>query len=501
MGEKFEILQARLTDLASLGQAIAVLDWDHQVNMPPGGVQARAAQVSLLARLQHEMATSDEMGRLLEAAESEMAGIDYDSDAAGLLRAARFDYDQETRFPTAFVEQMSRLTTEAHEIWAKARANKDFASFAPTLEKLMELARQGAEYLGYEDHPYDALLNRYERGMTAARVKEIFDGHKPQLVELIAAIGEVEGRVSDALLHQNFEVDRQREFSLWAAKAIGYDFARGRLDVAVHPFCTSFTRGDVRMTTRYYDDFFNPAFFGVLHEAGHGLYEQGIGEGIASTILGSGTSLGVHESQSRMWENIVGRSREFWQFALPKAQELFPAQFGNASVEDIFKAANRVERQFIRVEADEATYNLHIMLRFEIEVGLLEGSIRVADLPQVWNARFEEYLGLTPPDDAEGVLQDVHWSAGLIGYFPTYALGNLLSVQYFNKALEQHPNLRAEFAQGKFDTLLNWLITNIHQHGRKFTSEELTQRITGTGIDSAPYIRYLQGKFKDVYGL
>ncbi|MCA9905348.1 MAG: carboxypeptidase M32, partial [Anaerolineae bacterium] len=279
------------------------------------------------------------------------------------------------------------------------------------------------------------------------------------------------------------------------------DMQRGQQSVSVHPFCTTFARGDVRITTRFDSKWLNPALFGMMHEAGHAMYEQGVGAFLDGTPLGGGTSLGVHESQSRMWENIVGRSRGFWMWAFPFLKQYFPTQLEGVDAESFYKAINKVERSFIRVEADEATYNLHIMVRFELETGVVSGKIKVADLAREWNDRFESYFGVVPPSDALGVLQDVHWSSGLMGYFPTYALGNLLSVQYYNRALKDHPSIPDEIAQGKFDTLLHWLNENIHQHGRKYTSDELTQRVTGEGIQSNDFIAYLEGKFGDIYGL
>jgi carboxypeptidase Taq len=501
MTEKYHQLVAHLGDIHNLNMATSILQWDQQTQMPHGGAEARAAQMATLSRIAHEMFTDDRTARLLEEASHELDGAAYDSTEASMIRVVQQDYEDATKLPADFVAEFTRVTALAHEVWAKARADNDFKAFQPTLENIYELARQQADYLGYTDHPYDALLDQYERGITTAEVKRIFDEHKPQLVELIAAIGRNADKVSDAVLHQDFDVDKQREFALEVVKAFGFDFERGRQDVAVHPFCTHFSRDDVRITTRFSSDFLNPALFGMMHEAGHGLYEMGSDPSLEGTPLAGGTSLGVHESQSRMWENIVGRSRAFWSWALPKLQAAFPAQLGGVDLDTFYRAINKVGRTFIRVEADEATYNLHIMLRFEIEAEVLAGQIRVADLPRAWNERFEAYLGLVPPTDTLGVLQDVHWSAGLIGYFPTYALGNLLSAQYYRKAIEAHPSIPDEIAEGKFDTLLNWLVENIHRHGRKYTSDELTRRITGEPIQSRDYIQYLQTKFGEIYGL
>jgi carboxypeptidase Taq len=353
--------------------------------------------------------------------------------------------------------------------------------------------------LGYSDHPYDALLGQFERGMSTKQVGEIFESHRPALVELISNISK-KPQVNDEPLHRHFTIEQQRAFGIEVVKQLGFDMQRGIQAISVHPFCTNFGVNDVRITTRFEENFLNPALFGMMHEAGHAMYEQGVAQHLDGTALAGGTSLGVHESQSRMWENIIGRSKGFWKWALPQLKQTFP-HLNDVDADTFYKAINKVQRSFIRVEADEATYNLHIILRFEIEKDLLTGKLAVKDLPKEWNARFEQYFGMTPPDDAMGVLQDIHWSAGLIGYFPTYALGNLLSVQYYNQALKDHPSIPTEVENGKFDTLLTWLQTNIHQHGRKFTADELTKRITGGSISATPYMTYLQTKFGEVYGL
>ncbi len=499
--QKYNELLEHLSVIHQLATTLGVLEWDMQVNLPPSGYSYRGEQVATLTKMRHEMFTSGKTAELLDAAAQEVGDLPYESDEASLIRVVRQDYEQQTRFPSQFVADWARLTTEAHEVWAHARAESNFRHFQPKLQQVMDMARQRAEYLGFTAHPYDAMLDEYERGMTTAEVKRIFDGHKPQLVELIAAIRENEGRVDDSFLHQPLDIAKQREFAMWAAEHIGFDFQRGRQDEAVHPFAMGLNRTDVRITTRYYPSYFNPALFGTLHEAGHGMYEQGSPKHLAGSPLEGGTSLGVHESQSRMWENIIGRSRPFWAWALPKLRETFPGQFDSVDVDTFYGAVNKVKPSYIRVEADEATYNLHIMLRFEIETGLMNGNIQVAHLPEEWNDRFETFLGITPRNDAEGVLQDVHWSAGLVGYFPTYALGNLLASQYYAKALEAHPDIPQQAAEGKFDTLLTWLNENIHAHGRKFTMPELTERVTGGQIDAGPYIAYLKQKYGEIYGV
>jgi carboxypeptidase Taq len=501
MGQHYQALLKHLADVRNLNRAQALLDWDQQVNMPPGGAEARAAAVGTLSRISHELFTSERTLRLLDLAADEVAGAPYESDEASMIRVVRQDYQEKICLPADLVEQMAQARARAHHAWVKARANNDFAAFAPFLERILELTLRAAEHRGYAEHPYDALLDTYERGMTARRVREIFDGHRGQLISLIAAIRKNADRADDSPLKQHFPIDRQREFALDVIRQFGFDFNRGRQDVSAHPFAIRFSRGDTRITTRFNPDDLRPALFGMMHEAGHAIYEQGIAPEIDGTMLGWGTSLGVHESQSRLWENLVGRSRGFWSWALPKLQTVFPSQLGGVDLDTFYRAINKVQVGYIRVEADEATYNLHIMLRFELELGMTTGAIRVADLPREWNARFEAYFGIQPPNDALGVLQDIHWSSGLIGYFPTYALGNLLSAQYYNAACRAHPSIPDEIAAGQFDTLRAWLTDNIYRHGRKFTSDELTRRVTGEGIQSSDFMTYLETKYGEIYDL
>ncbi|MCS6835950.1 MAG: carboxypeptidase M32 [Anaerolineae bacterium] len=495
----YQALLSRLSDVASLREAAAVLGYDQQTAMPPGGVQGRARQLALLSRLSHETFTAEETGRLLEAAAAEV-GTEGDEDAPRMVRVAREDYAQATKLPTEYVAAFAQATSLGYQTWVRARQAKDFAMFAPTLKRLVELARQGADYLGYDEHPYDALLGQYERGMTTRQVAAIFEAHRPALVELISAI-QAAPQVDDSPLRQHFPIEAQKRFATEVVQAMGFDFQRGAQAVAVHPFCTSFGVNDVRITTRFDENFLSPALFGMIHEAGHGMYEQGSAQELDGTLLAGGTSLGVHESQSRLWENMIGRSESFWRWAYPKLQAAFPDQLEDVSLDAFYQAINKVQPSFIRVEADEATYNLHIILRFELEQALLTGDLTVDDLPQAWNDKFSAYFGMTPPDDALGVLQDVHWSSGLMGYFPTYALGNLLAAQYLAQARRAMPSLMDDVAQGQFGGLLGWLRENIHRHGRKFTSAELTQRICGEGINPAPYVAYLQTKYCAIYGL
>lgn len=494
-------LKEHLTEIHNLGKTMALLDWDMQVNMPPGGGEHRAAQMTTLSKLTHEMFTSEETGRLLEAAEAEGKGLDYDSDDASLLRVVRHDYDLETKLPTKLVTEITRVTTLAHEVWAKARTKNDYKSFQPWLQQIVDLNIQKAEAFGYEDRLYDALLDQFEPGMKTALVASLFNELKVEQVPLIQAMSAQADRASNAVLKRDYDEDGQHAFGLAVAEALGYDFERGRLDRSVHPFTTDFGTNDVRITTRYERNWLPGAMFGTIHESGHAMYEQGSAQALAGTPLEGGTSLGIHESQSRLWENLVGRSENFWQAFFPRLKAQFPETLADTSAADFYRAVNCVEPSLIRVEADEVTYNMHIIIRFELENALLEGKLSLDDAPEAWNAKYEEYLGVQPETDTVGILQDIHWSAGIFGYFPTYALGNLMSVPFYNKALAAHPEIPAEIAQGKFDTLLGWLQANIYQHGRKYMPAELFQRVTGEKISAQPYLAYLREKYSKLYDL
>ncbi|MEP7286740.1 MAG: carboxypeptidase M32 [Chloroflexota bacterium] len=501
MSEALPKLKSRLEDIHSLNKINALLDWDLQTQMPPGGANARAQQIGVVSKLSHELFTATETGQLLDAAAGETQGASYDSNDASLLRVARRDYDKASKLPTELVTEMSRVTTLAHSVWAKARADNDFKSFAPTLEQILALKIRAAEYLGYTDHIYDAMLDDYEPGLKTSDVATMFEDLRKDLVPLVKAINERVSAVDDTVLHQDFDEVTQRTFAEMVITQFGYDFNRGRQDKAVHPFETSFSRDDVRITTRFDPKWINPAMFGTFHETGHAMYEQNVGADLEGTILCSGTSLGIHESQSRLWENLIGRSRGFWKHFFPILQSCFPAQLGSVDQETFYRAINKVEPSFIRVEADEATYNLHIMLRFELEADLMARKIKVSDLPEAWNAKSKEYLGIVPPTDSLGVLQDVHWSMGLLGYFPTYSMGTILSAQLFDKAVAQYPTIPAEIEQGKFDTLLSWLRENIHKHGRKYEPKELVQRATGEALQARSYMKYLKTKYGEIYGI
>ncbi len=500
MEEKLQRLKTLLAESVDLSRAAALLEWDQQVNMPEGGARSRSEQLSTLQRLAHERFTADEVGQLIEDLQPYAEQLDPDSTDARLLYVAKRDYKKRTRVPASLVAEFAEVTSRAQQVWERARAADDFAAFAPHLQRIVELRREYAALFAPYDHVYDALLDDFEPGVKTADVQAVFEQLRPQQVELIKAIGE-RPQVDDSFLYGKFDERRQWNFGVEVLTKIGYDWKRGRQDKSAHPFTTSFGNDDVRITTRVDTGFFNSAFFATLHEGGHALYEQGIGDALTRTPLGSGASLAFHESQSRMWENLVGRSRPFWEYFFPRLQEVFPAHFGNLALDAFYKGINKVEPSLIRVEADEATYNLHIMLRLEIEIGLMDGSMQVKDLPEIWNTRMKEYLGVVPPNDAQGVLQDVHWSGGMIGYFSTYALGNVISAQLWEKILEDIPDLYEQMRRGEFEALLAWVREKIHRHGAKYEPKDLLQRVTGSAMDPAPYMRYLKTKFGEIYGL
>jgi carboxypeptidase Taq len=501
MSANLERLKERLAQISDLNTAAAVLGWDQQVYMPPGGSNARAHHLATVEALAHSLFTADETGQLLEDAAVETVGLPYDSDEASLVRVAQREYNKLRRVPESLVAERARTAALAFDAWVQARAESNFAHFQLHLERVIDLAIQYAEALGYEDCLYDALLDRYEPEMKTAQVASVFEQVKAGLVPLVQAIAERGKPVDDAVFNQEYSDQAQWEFGTQVLRDMGFDFTYGRQDRSVHPFTVGFSPHDVRITTRILPDRFQSGLFGTIHEGGHALYEQGMRIEISRTPLFDGASFGAHESQSRLWENIVARSRGFWTHYFPKLREFFPQQLAWVSPDTFYRAINKVEPSLIRVEADEVTYNLHIFLRFELEQELLEDRLTVSDLPQAWSAKMTEYLGITPPNDAQGVLQDVHWSEGYFGYFPTYALGNLLSVQFYGRALEDIPDLPKQIAKGQLDALRDWMRTNIHKHGKKFTPAELVQRVTGKELSAAPFLIYLENKYTEIYEL
>jgi len=499
MEEKIKQLRDILAEISDLGYTAALLGWDQQTYMPRGGAEARGNQLALLERLVHERTTSPGLGKLLEDLKPIVSGLDPDSDDARLVKVTARGYDKAVRVPTRHVVEFSQATTLGQQAWVEARSKSDFSIFRPHLEKIVALRQEYASFFPNFEHPYDALLDDFEPNMKTADVKTIFDGLRPRQVELIKAISG-KPQVDDSFLRQPFDEKKQLDFGVEIISRFGFDWKRGRQDKAPHPFTTSFSINDVRITTRVAPDFLNSMLFGTMHECGHALYGMGPAPELERTGLEGGASLAVHESQSRLWENLVGRSFPFWQYFYPRLQETFP-QLAGIPLEKFYKGINKVQPSLIRVEADEATYNLHIMLRLEMEIALIEGKVAARDMPDLWNARMQEYLGVTPSDDAKGVLQDMHWSGGAIGYFSTYALGNLISAQLWEKINQDIPDLVEQIRQGKFEALLGWLREKIHRHGAKFEPQELVQKVTGSKIDPAPYLGYLNKKYSEIYDL
>lgn len=493
-------LTRRTREAATLAGCASVLAWDEATYMPPNASAARGEHMGLLARLGHEMATAPLIGELLAQIEASELVRDPESDAAANTREVRRAYDRAVKLPAALVEELARVTSQAQQVWREARKGNNFAHFRPVFDHIVRLLRQKADAIGYTASRYDALLDEYEPGATAAEVTRVFAALRAELTPLVAAIAASPKRPDRTLLARDYPIDRQKVFAEAAAAAVGFDFAGGRLDESAHPFCTTFGPGDVRLTTRYNLNHFNEAFFGVLHETGHALYEQGLPAEHHGLPVGSYCSMGIHESQSRLWENQVGRGRPFWEHFFPRARQTFSA-LRAVKLDDWLFAVNDVQPSFIRVEADEATYNLHIILRFELEQAVLSGDLPVADVPAAWNERFRAMLGLAVPDDARGCLQDIHWSFGGMGYFPTYTLGNLYSAQFMAAARRELAGLDDDFRRGEFARLKGWLNDKVHRHGARYRAGELCRRITGAGLDHRPLVEYLRGKYAPLYGL
>ncbi|MBN1953943.1 MAG: carboxypeptidase M32 [Anaerolineae bacterium] len=501
MEEKLSELKRRLAEINDLNAASLVLSWDQSTNMPPGGELARARQLSTLRRLAHQRSSDPQLGQLLDALQPYANGLPDDADDACLIQVARRDYERAICIPADFVARLSQHRAESYSAWAAARPENDFATVQPFLEKTLHLSRQLANFSPGYQHVADPLIDRSDEGMTVAVLRPLFAELHQQLVPLAQAIAGA-APIDDALLHQHYPADAQWGFGLEVARRLGYDFQRGREDQSPHPYTTRFSIGDVRITTRIDEHDLGEALFGTIHEVGHALYEQGIAPRLEATPLAQGTSSGVHESQSRLWENIVGRSWGFWQFFYPHLQAAFPRQLGAVSLDAFYRAINKVQPGLIRTSADEVTYNLHVIIRFEMELELLEGHLAVRDLPEAWRARYQADLGITPPDDRSGVMQDVHWFSGVIGgAFQGYSLGNILSVQFYEAAVRAQPQIPAEVERGDFGTLLGWLQENIYRHGRKFTAAQLVERVVGGPMRIEPYMRYLRAKFGELYAI
>ena len=500
MQDSLNRLRDAIGEVVDLQRAAALLEWDEQVYMPAGGAPAHGEMVATIRKTAHEKLTSDEVGTLLAELEPALPSLDPESDEHRSIAVTARDYHKAVRVPAAFVAEQAQAVSAAQHALIAARARSDYAAFRPHLETLIALKRRYIGFFPPRDHPYDTLLDEFEPGVTTADVKALFAVIRPRQVELIRAIAS-RPQVDDSFLRVDYPEADLWKFGEEVITAFGFDWTRGRQDRSVHPFATGIGPDDVRITTRIVLGEPFSLFFGTAHETGHALYEQGIAPAYRRSLLGDGASLGVHESQSRLWENLVARSWPFWQHFFPRLQERFPSQLAAVTAEGFYRGINKVQRSLIRVESDEATYNLHIMLRVEMEIAMLAGDVDARDLPDLWNTRMQDYLGLTPDNDAQGILQDIHWSIGAIGYFATYTLGNLISAQLWNAFGAQNADRDGQITRGEFAPLLGWLRTNIHQYGRKYKPQELVQRVTGSPIDPEPYLQYLETKYGAVYGL
>ena len=502
-----EKLKTKLIEIQHLRDGASLLSWDQETYMPAGGGQARADQIATLQTLAHDTFVSSEIEDLLlryidpttGLAHPQATGLDEASNA--LLRETWRDFSRAKKLPSEFVTRLERECSLAQQVWAAARQENTFAEFLPNLRAIVALKHEEVGYVGYTDSPYNTLLDTYEPGATVSQLQPLFTTIREGLVSLLEQIRQSPNPPHDRILYQAYETDRQLEFGKFVLEKMGYDFSRGRLDLSAHPFTTSFHPTDVRVTTRVFEKDLPSCLFSCIHEGGHGLYDQGLPPEHHGTPLGESLSLGIHESQSRLWENCVGRSRPFWEYFFPVLKERFPNQLGGVTIETFYKAINTVKPSLIRVEADEVTYNLHIMVRFEIELDVIEKRVRVEDLPDLWRTKMKEYLGIVPERDADGVLQDVHWSFGAFGYFPTYTLGNLYAAMLFKQAEKDMPTLDTDIAHGNLIPLKEWLNHHIHRHGRRFTSEELIQRATGQILSAEPFLHSLRKKMQEVYSL
>ena len=499
--ESFQALEQESKEIHDLGCALELLGWDMQCVMPVAAADQRSSQIETLSVLVHERKTSDALGALIEESADVEATSPYDSYEASLIRRIRRNYELDRRVPTELQGRIAQAQAEGFGIWRDARAASDFQAFLPSLEKQIELTHELIACYPPTDSPYDVLLDRFEEGATVAEIDRVFDVLKPRLIELTRKVAQNLDKVDDGMLYGNFPKSAQVKLSEDIAAELGATEAAWRVVETVHPFQQSFGTNDIRLATRYDEEFFPTSFYGTIHEFGHGLYEAQIDPSLNRTPLCSGVSMTLHESQSRLMENLVGRGRPFISYAWPQIRAAFPEQFDAYSAEDFYRAVNKMQPSFIRVEADELTYGLHIILRYELERDLFEGRLQAKDLPEVWNARMKEYLGVDVPNDAQGVLQDVHWSEGLFGYFPDYLLGSVLSVQIWETMRGDIPDLDEQLSNGDTSALRAWLREHVHRYGSKFTPKETIERAVGGPLDPAPYLRYLETKISDLYGI
>lgn len=495
MEQKLAELKQRLQEVEDLNGAMALLGWDQATYMPPGGAPARGRQMALLGRLSHEKFIDPAVGRLLDDLRPYGESLPFDSDDAALIRVTRRAYDKAIRIPPQLMAEINEHGAASYQAWTTARKANDFPAMQPMLEKTLDFSRRLANCFPGYDHIADPLIDFADDGMKATDIRKIFAELRAELVPMLQAVL-VQPPADDGCLHQPFPEAKQREFGEKVIRDLGYDFNRGRQDKTHHPFMTKFSLGDVRITTRFQPDYLGDGLFSTIHESGHAMYEQGIDMAYEATPLAGGTSAGVHESQSRLWENVVGRSLPFWQHYYPELQATFPEQLGAVPLKTFYQAVNKVQPSVIRTEADQMTYDLHVMIRFDLELALLEGSLEVADLPEAWNLRYMSDIGICADEVCDGVLQDVHWFAGIIGgAFQGYTLGNIMSALFYAHALQEHPDIPSQIGRGEFATLHGWLKDNIYRHGSKYTPNELIERVTGGPLTIRPYVDYLQAKF------
>lgn len=492
--ENFSALKEIFYEIDAYHGALNLMGWDRETYMPKDAIEARSEQLGILARLQHQKMTDSKTIELIEKSANE---IEPGSEEEAMLRVMKRSVDLATKLPSKLVEEISKVTSKGQDVWAEAKKNSDFKLFEPYLQKIFDLTLEQAEHLGYKDQPYDALLDQYEEGTTTKDCDEMFSALRPQLVTMVRQIVDSKVKVDRSPLMGQWDKEKLRPFLLEVIEKIGFDLNKGRLDESVHPFCAETSSTDVRLTT-YYQPLLLGPISGAMHEAGHGMYEQGSPLKWARTPLSGGVSMGVHESQSRFWENIVGRSKEFWSYYLPKLQKIFP-EISNINLDDWYLMVNKVEPDFIRVEADEVTYNLHVLIRFEIEKDILNGKLQIKDVPEVWDTKYQEYLGIRPKNDAEGCLQDIHWAGGNIGYFPTYTLGNLLSYQAWNSLKKDIVNTSELMSKAEFGPIHNWLQEKIYSQGKRYTPKELILKSTGKKLEANDYLDGLNQKYSKLY--
>ena len=487
----------QMQKIADVNYASAVLGWDQETYMPEKGADFRAQQLSTLAGIAHRMFTEKSLGDLIFQLTTDKS---LNAKQAKNIEITSEEYNTKKKYSTEFVEEMSMTVSQCFQAWQSAKEKNDFSIYAPQLKKLVALKRKECEILGYTNHPYNALLNQYEKGITTAEIETLFEEVKKELVPFVKQIAQTK-QVKDAFFYQHYDKQKQWNFGVDLLKQMGYDFEAGRQDISSHPFTTNFNPNDVRITTRINENDFSEMIWSCIHEGGHGLYEQGLPSEEYGLPLSEAISLGIHESQSRLWENNVGRSLEYWNNNINLAKSYFPEQLKDVSAIDFYEAMNKVEPSFIRTNADELTYHFHILIRFEIEKALIEGSIEVEQLPDIWNSKYKAYLGIDVPNNAKGVLQDIHWSHGSFGYFPTYSIGSFYAAQFFAQAEKEIPNLKQHIEKGEMSSLLNWLREKIHIHGKFYTAGELCEKITGERLNFKYFMNYARHKYGEIYKL